>query len=110
MCFWGYFNNGTYCEEVTAEEIFSQPITQFFKTIPPIFMEFGPALNANDIIQWLMLLTCLFYLALRDKAGLSWIKTLIPTPETRDAAPEPDPAPQPISERKHLEWVGFLVK
>ncbi|KAF4796225.1 hypothetical protein TURU_086103 [Turdus rufiventris] len=54
-----------------------------------------------------------------DKERLSWITTLIPThgaadidpaPETRDAAPEPDPAPQLTSERNHLEWVGVLVK
>ena len=35
---------------------------------------------------------------------------MIPTPETRDAAPEADPAPQPTSERNHPEWVGVLVK
>ncbi|XP_005042583.1 PREDICTED: uncharacterized protein LOC101816049 [Ficedula albicollis] len=105
VCFWGYFNNGTFCEEMTAGEIFSQPFTQFFRSIPPVFKGFIVSLNANYIIQWLGLL-CLFYLALRDNGRLTWITTLIstpgnrdtaaetdPVPETRDAAPEPDPAP-----------------
>ncbi|KAF4798805.1 hypothetical protein TURU_060655 [Turdus rufiventris] len=105
--------------------MFSQPINQFFKTTSPVFKEFRFTLNANDIIQWLVLLISLFYLAFRDQGGLSWIKTLIPTPgnkdtaadtdpapETRDAAPEPDPAPapQPTSEMNHPDWVGVLLK
>lgn len=58
-----------------------------------------------------MLLIGQFYLAFRDKGRLTWITTLTPTPETRDAAaPEPDPAPQPTSEMNHPDWVGVLVE
>ncbi|RMC04284.1 hypothetical protein DUI87_19103 [Hirundo rustica rustica] len=94
VCFWGYFNNSTYCEEMTPGEIFSQPFTQLFGPTPPVFEGFK-SLNVNDIIQWLVLLVCLFCLAFRDKGRLTWITTLIPTLENKDTAPQPDPAPQP---------------
>ncbi|RMB89431.1 hypothetical protein DUI87_34191 [Hirundo rustica rustica] len=94
VCFWSYFNNGTYCEEMTPGEIFSQPFTQLFGPTPPVFEGFK-SLNVNDIIQWLVLLVCLFCLAFRDKGRLTWITTLIPTLENKDAAPQPEPVPQP---------------
>ncbi|RMB91853.1 hypothetical protein DUI87_31781 [Hirundo rustica rustica] len=47
--------NGTYCEEKTPGEIFSQPFTQLFGSTPPVFEGFK-SLNVNDIIQWLVLL------------------------------------------------------
>ncbi|RMB97413.1 hypothetical protein DUI87_26141 [Hirundo rustica rustica] len=94
VCFWSYFNNGTYCEEMTPGEIFSQPFTQLFGPTPPVFEGFK-SLNVNDIIQWLVLLVCLFCLAFRDKGRLTWITTLIPTLENKDAAPQPEPIPQP---------------
>ncbi|KAF4797053.1 hypothetical protein TURU_077953 [Turdus rufiventris] len=94
-----------------------------FESTPPVLEGFKAPLNANDIIQWLVLLIGLSYLTFRDKGELSWITTLIPTPgnrdsaadidpspETRNAAPEPDPASEPTSERNHPEWVGVLVK
>ncbi|RMB93975.1 hypothetical protein DUI87_29562 [Hirundo rustica rustica] len=89
---------------MTPEEIFSQPFTQLFGSTPPAFVGFK-SLNANDIIQWLLLLVCLFCLAFRDKGSLTWITTLIPTPENKDTAPQPDPAPQPASEINHPDWV-----
>ncbi|RMC21940.1 hypothetical protein DUI87_02811 [Hirundo rustica rustica] len=100
VCFWGYFNSGTYCKEMTPGEIFSQPFTQLFGPTPPVF-EGSKSLNVNDIIQWLVLLVCLFCLAFRDKGRLTWITTLIPTLENKGTAPQlepipqPDPAPQP---------------
>ncbi|XP_053800356.1 uncharacterized protein LOC128789003 isoform X1 [Vidua chalybeata] len=124
LCFWGYFNNGTYCEEMTPGEIFSQPFNHLFVSAPPVFEGLRSTLNANDIIQWVVLLIGLFYLALRDKGRLTWITTLTPTPETRDtaaepdtapeirdaAAPEPDLAPKPASEMNHPDWVKVLLK
>ncbi|RMC21390.1 hypothetical protein DUI87_02253 [Hirundo rustica rustica] len=128
VCFWGYFNNGTYCEEMTPGEIFPQPFTQLFGPTPPVFEGFK-SLNVNDIIQWLVLLVCLFCLAFRDKGRLTWITTLIPTQENKDTAPQPDPitkpdpapqpepvpqpdpvsqpdtAPQPASGINHPDWV-----
>ncbi|RMC21751.1 hypothetical protein DUI87_02620 [Hirundo rustica rustica] len=94
VCFWGYFNNGTYCEEMTPGEIFSQPFTQLFGPTPPVFEGFK-SLNVNDTIQWLVLLVCLLCLAFKDKGRLTWITTLIPTLENKDTAPQPDPTPQP---------------
>ncbi|OWK51571.1 hypothetical protein RLOC_00007362 [Lonchura striata] len=47
---------------------------------------------------------------LRDKGRSTWITTLTPTPEARDAPAEPDPAPQPTSEINHPDWVRVLVK
>ncbi|RMC19989.1 hypothetical protein DUI87_00834 [Hirundo rustica rustica] len=89
---------------MTPGEIFSQPFTQLFGSTPPVFEGFK-SLNANDIIQWLVLLVCLFCLAFRDKGRLTWITTLIPTPENKDTAPQPDPDPQPASEINHPDWV-----
>ncbi|RMC04395.1 hypothetical protein DUI87_19216 [Hirundo rustica rustica] len=79
---------------MTPGEIFSQPFTQLFGPTPPVFEGFK-SLNVNDIIQWLVLLVCLFCLAFRDKGRLTWITTLIPTLENKDAAPQPEPVPQP---------------
>ncbi|KAF4796006.1 hypothetical protein TURU_088106 [Turdus rufiventris] len=97
---------------MTPGEIFSQPYTQIFGSTPPVLEGFKPPPNANDIIQWRVLLIVLSYLTFGDKGGLSWITTLIPTPgnrdgtadidptlETRDSAPEHDPATQTASER-----------
>ncbi|RMB96402.1 hypothetical protein DUI87_27077 [Hirundo rustica rustica] len=69
---------------MTPGEIFSQPFTQLFGPTPPVFEGFK-SLNVNDIIQWLVLLVCLFCLAFRDKGRLTWITTLIPTLENKDA-------------------------
>ncbi|RMC21422.1 hypothetical protein DUI87_02288 [Hirundo rustica rustica] len=99
-----YFNNGTYCEEMTPGDIFPQPFTQLFGPTPPVFEGFR-SLNANDIIQWLVLLVCLFCLAFKDKGRLTWITTLIPTLEDKDTIPQPDPAPQPASGINHPDWV-----
>ncbi|RMC21028.1 hypothetical protein DUI87_01884 [Hirundo rustica rustica] len=85
---------------MTPGEIFSQPFTQLFGPTPPVSEGFK-SLNVNDIIQWLVLLVCLFCLAFRDKGRLTWITTLIPTLENKDTVPQPepipklDPAPQP---------------
>ncbi|RMC20051.1 hypothetical protein DUI87_00897 [Hirundo rustica rustica] len=79
---------------MTPGEIFSQPFTQLFGPTPPVFEGFK-SLNVNDIIQWLVLLVCLFCLAFRDKGRLTWITTLIPTLENKDTAPQPEPVPQP---------------
>ncbi|RMC09837.1 hypothetical protein DUI87_13624 [Hirundo rustica rustica] len=79
---------------MTPGEILSQPFTQLFGPTPPVFEGFK-SLNVNDIIQWLVLLVCLFCLAFRDKGRLTWITTLIPTLENKDTAPQPEPAPQP---------------
>ncbi|RMC20682.1 hypothetical protein DUI87_01534 [Hirundo rustica rustica] len=89
---------------MTPGEIFSQTFTLLFGSAPPAFVGFK-SLNANDIIQWLVLLVCLFCLAFRDKGRLTWIITLIPTLEDRDTAPQPDPAPQPASEINHPDSV-----
>lgn len=109
-CFWGYFNNSTCCEEMTPGEIFSQPFNHLFGSALPVFEGFRSSLNTNDIIQWLVLLIGLFCLAFRDKGRLTWITTLTPTPKTQDAAPEPDPAPQPTSAINYPDWMGVLVK
>ncbi|RMC22055.1 hypothetical protein DUI87_02926 [Hirundo rustica rustica] len=79
---------------MTPGEIFSQPFTQLFGPTPPVFEGFK-SLNVNDIIQWLVLLVCLFCLAFRDKGRLTWKTTLIPTLENKDTAPQPEPIPQP---------------
>ncbi|RMC05605.1 hypothetical protein DUI87_17690 [Hirundo rustica rustica] len=42
------FESGTYCEEMTLGEIFSQPFTQLFGSTSPVFEGFR-SLNANDI-------------------------------------------------------------
>ncbi|RMC15018.1 hypothetical protein DUI87_07197 [Hirundo rustica rustica] len=95
---------------MTPGEIFSQPFTQLFGPTPPVFEGFK-SLNVNDIIQWLVLLVCLFCLAFRDKRRLTWITTLIPTLENKDAAPQPEPVPQPdtvpqpASGINHPDWV-----
>ncbi|RMC16306.1 hypothetical protein DUI87_08522 [Hirundo rustica rustica] len=79
---------------MTPGGIFSQPFYHLFGPTPPAFEGFK-SLNVNDIIQWLVLLVCLFCLAFRDKGRLTWITTLIPTLENKDTAPHPDPIPQP---------------
>ncbi|RMC21642.1 hypothetical protein DUI87_02509 [Hirundo rustica rustica] len=89
---------------MTPGENFSQPFTQLFGSTPPVFEGFK-SLNVNDIIQWLVLLVCLFCLAFRDKGRLTWITTLIPTLGNKDTASQPDPAPQPASEISHPDWV-----
>ncbi|KAF4793633.1 hypothetical protein TURU_109566 [Turdus rufiventris] len=118
-----YINMGPITKATVAAIQFALWVDKMFGSTPPVFEGFKSPLNANDIIQWLVLLIGLSYLTFRDKGELSWITTLIPTPEnrdgaadidpvpeTRDAVPEPDPAPQPTSERNHPEWVGILVK
>ncbi|RMC11862.1 hypothetical protein DUI87_11988 [Hirundo rustica rustica] len=72
--------------------------------MPPVFEGFK-SLNVNDIIQWLVLLVCLFCLAFKDKGRLTWITTLIPTLENKDTAPQPDPAPQPALGINHPDLV-----
>ncbi|XP_041875974.1 uncharacterized protein LOC121660630 [Corvus kubaryi] len=136
-CFWGYVNNGTFCEEMTPGEVFSQPLNQFFGPTPSIFEGFKFPLNTNHL-----LLIGLLYLAFKDKLRLAWISTRTPAPETRDPAPEPDmapesrvptpepdPAPEPdtapdtrdpapqtdtaqqsTSEMDYPNWVGVLAK
>lgn len=52
-------NNGTYCEEMTPGEILSKPENLGFGSTSPLF-EGLKSLNANDTIQWLVLLICLF--------------------------------------------------
>lgn len=77
VCFWGFFYNCTYCEEVTPGEVFSQPFTHFFGPTPPAFKGFRYSQNANDIVEWLVLLIGLFCLAFRDKVRLPWVTTNI---------------------------------
>lgn len=80
VCFWGYFNKGTYCEQMTLGEIFSQCFNQQFGSTQLVFEGFKSTLNANNIIQWLVLLICLLsllYLAFREKGRMTWITTLI---------------------------------
>ncbi|RMB93014.1 hypothetical protein DUI87_30520 [Hirundo rustica rustica] len=90
-------------------------VNKLFGPTPPVFEGFK-SLNANDIIQWLVLLVCLFCLAFRDKGRLTWITTLIPTLENKDTAPQPnpapqpDPAPQPASGINHPDWVKEICE
>ncbi|TRZ10533.1 hypothetical protein HGM15179_016574 [Zosterops borbonicus] len=103
------------------------------KSIGP-YLDMGPITKATvAVIQfglWVnkvrnsWIFNFLWKAALRDKGRLTWRTTLTPTPETRDAAeepdtapetrdaavPEPDPAPQSASEMNHSDWVGVLVK
>lgn len=102
LSFWG--------DKMRPGETFSQPFIQLFAPTPVIFERLKSALNANDTIQWLVLLIGLLYLAFRDKGGLTWITTLTPLPENKDAAIEPDPAPHPTSEMNQPDWMGVLVK
>lgn len=96
---------------------FPQSFTHLFGHTPPGFEALRFSLDAHDTIQRLVLLIGLIYLAFRDKVGLSWVTTLTPTPETRDAAqeqatgardtaPQPDPAPLSTLEMNHPDWTG----
>lgn len=103
-CLWGFINNAAHCEEAIQGGVFPQSFTHFFGCIQPLFKGFKYFSNISpdaDITQWLVLLIGLIYLAFRDKVGMSWVTTLVSTPDTGT-----DPAPLPISEINHPDWMG----